>query len=451
MEQEELKRKLLGLWEKTTHNPKDYLAVLFNYYFDMRYIEYKEQDGKVVSALCGIPYDFGYGSQRLKGLYIISLTSEEGFRKKGILSDLLFNFNQRLKEEFDFTFLIPHTELLADYFGTQGYFNSFFILEERFTPLHDFRNDYLLSLTDSDERIRELKNELMNEIQAIDNKAMHLFSNEQIVRFVEEVEKKSTSSVNLYHTEKDLEYLLDDMTIRNLGTYISYDAENKITGIAFIQKEDNNRIRVVSIYVTDTCSYYVLLDKIKRDFQDYSISVNTSDPKYQTHALIQTAYAAANAKGGDLDSSVSVVEIPLNTNKLLQPLGMVRLLNIGNIIDFIAKTHSDVEFRLHIRNVSLDSNTEEEYESVMVPDYPKNPISEIDKVVSHKFEDLLFVVKNGKLHLEPYDKHKHDTSILNLSVKEFSELVLRKNDSSNLIMEAFGIPRLNLQMRLLPC
>ena len=63
----------------------------------------------------------------------------------------------------------------------------------------------------------------------------------------------------------------------------------------------------------------------------------------------------------------------------------------------------------------------------------------------------IYIVKNGKLSVTPKKEIKDEHSVLNLSTKELSELLLRKNDSSNLIMEAFGIPRLNLQMRLLPC
>lgn len=428
MEQEELKRKLMGLWEKTTHNSKELLGVLFDYYFDMRYIEYIEHEGKIISALCGIPYFFGYGKKQLKGLYIIPLSQEEGYRKKGTLSELLMEFNLRLKEDFDFTFLLPHTALLADYYGTQGYFSSFFILEERFTPLHDFRNDYYLSLNDSDERIRELKIALMDETFVSEFKGNSQFSKNQIIQFIEEIEHKGSSYVNLCHTKNDLEYLLQDHTVKNLNIYISYDAEKKITGIVFTQKEELKRTRVIASYVADSCSYYSLLEFIKNQFPDNSISINTFDPKIQTHAIIQQTYASSNPYGGDLDNTFSSIEIPFNMNKLLQPLGMVRLLRFDTILDFLASKRSDADFKLLIRE-------------------PK----ESDREVNNGSEKRVFVVKNGKCSEESYDKYLHDNTVLKLTPKEVSELLLRKNDSSNLIMEAFGIPRLDLQIRLLPC
>lgn len=415
MEDEELKRKLMGLWEKTTHNTKESLGLLFDFYYNSEYIEYKERDGKVICAICGIPYSFGYGNNKLKGLYILTLTSEEGFQKRGILSELLERFNDRVKEEFDFTFLVPHTELFSDYFGTLGYLSSFYILEERYTSLHDFRNDYLLTLNDSDERIKELKKGLLDELIIEEFDPIN-DSFENIITFIENTERKGSSAVNLCHSSKDLEYLLCRDAIRNLSTFIAYDSDGVVVGVAFAQKEDFKRIRIVANYVSAINVYYALLDHIKHKFDEYSISVNTSDPKLQIQSMIQLNYASTNPAGSDLDNSFNSIEIPFNISKLLQPLGMVRLLRYDRLLKYIAETRSDVDFRLFIRE-----------------------------------DRTLYEVKNGSLNIRSEFDPVKDKNILELSRKEISELLLRKNDSSNIIMEAFGIPRLNLQIRLLPC
>lgn len=424
MEPEELKRKLMGLWEKTTHIPKDLLSSLFDFYFNTDYIEYKEIEGKVVCALIGIPYTFKSGSKKLNGMYMVSLSSEEGFRKKGILSELLSTFNNRIKSEFDFTFIIPATELLADYYGTQGYINSFFVIEERFTPLHNFKNDYYLSLTDSDERIRQLKEILFEQIEVIKNKEEEIFDKDKVISFIREIEKKSTSSVSLCHTQKDLEYILDHETIPNLDYFISHDSDDRITGVTFFHKDEMKRISIVATYVDNTASYYALLNSIKKSYPEYSISIYTSDPKFQVHSIIQQTYASTNIAGGDLDTNIETIEIPFNINKLMQPIGMIKLLRFEKILNFIAETRSDVNFKLHLRNTQ---DKKEEASDMIV-----------------------YIVKNGKLNIVKTLNISTDSNILNLTEKEFSELLLRKNDSSNLIMEAFGIPRLNLQIKLLP-
>lgn len=427
MEIDELKRKLMGLWEKTSHISKEMINNLFDYYFDERYLEYKETEGKIISAVFGIPYQFKYGGNSLKGLYIIPLSTEEGYKKKNKLTDLLYNINFNSREEFDFTFIVPHTNLLADYYGSQGYLSSFFVLEERYTPLHDFRNDYYLSLQDSEERIRELKKNLFDEITAKDISNEKESWKDSICNFIRNNESKGQGALNLCHSQKDILYLLSDDTIRGLNIFIALDSDNKITGLAFTQKEDFTKTKVVAVYVSDLCSYYVLLDTIKRQFSEHSLSVVTSDNKYQSHSIIQKLYASENPKGGDLDNTFSMVEIPFNLNKLLQPMGMVKLIRFDRIMEFIAATRSDVEFKIHIRDFQF-------------PDGDNNP----------ELKKRVYSIKNGKLCYEDVDRIT-DRHVLVLSEKEFSELLLRKNDSSNLIMDAFGIPRLNLRMRLLAC
>lgn len=427
MEVDELKRKLMGLWEKTTHNSKDLLGYLFEYYFDIDFIEYEESDGKIISAVCGIPYYFFYGKNKLKGLYLVPLSSEEGFRKKGVLADLIEKMNQRHGQDFDLSFLIPHTELLADYFGSQGYFSSFYILEERYTPLHDFKNDYQLSLLDCDERIRELKSGLIDELRVVEKSECSKDLIEKAIKFIENVERKGNSSINLCHTDKDLEYILSDSSIRHLNAFIALDSDDNITGVAFVQKEEMKRIKVVAYYVANDAAYFSLLDYIKHKMPDYSISVGTTDAKFHMQSLVQHNYASSNPLGGDLDNTFGSIEMPFNINKLLQPLGMVRLLKFDRIMQFLSESRSDIDFKLHIRDYN---NSDKDF-------------GEKDKTV--------YIIKNGKLIIEQIEDLSRDRSILNLSQKEVSELLLRKNDSSNLIMEAFGIPRLNLQMRLLPC
>lgn len=426
MEAEELKRKLMGLWEKTTHNSKELLSELFGYYFDMDCVEYKESEGKVVSALCGIPYTFGYKPYQLKGLYLIPLSSEEGYQKKGVLGDLINRFNNKIKDEYDFTFLIPHSDLMADYYASQDYLSSFFILEERYTPLHDFKNDFKLSLYDSDERIRILKEALMQEIRVEQMKESDPEMQKSVIDFIRGVEEEKMSSVNLNHTEKDLEYFFSPNSIRKLNFFIAFDSDN-ITGVAVTQKEDIKRTKVLAFYTNDTVNYFALLDKIKRDCPDDSLSVITFDPKYQSHSIIQETYVSSNPAGGDLDNTFSVEVIPFNINKLLQPMGMVKLLNFEKIFSYLASTRSDIQLKLYIRD----------YKSVSNPENDK--------------PNSLFILKNGQFTIEPYHHDKKDGNILILNKKEISELLLRKNDSSNIIMEAFGVPRLNLQMRLLPC
>ena len=86
------------------------------------------KDRSRVSSLMGIPYQFGYGNKKLSGLFLLGLSTEERYRHRGIMSALLEEINQRATKDFDFTFLIPFSDLNAEYYRRRGYFNSFFRL-----------------------------------------------------------------------------------------------------------------------------------------------------------------------------------------------------------------------------------------------------------------------------------------------------------------------------------
>lgn len=414
---QEIKSGIRELWESVFHNSGGFIEEIFNTYFDERYVVYKEISGKIVSALLGIPYTFGYGKHKLRGLYLCKLATEERFRHQGLMSELLEEINERASEEFDFTFLIPASDLNADYYRRRGYFNSFFRLEERFTSMHDFKNDFMVSLSESDERIYDLKMKLFEQLVVRHYDEIQKEGNDEIIEFIKKQEKQPVSSTSLCHTGKDIEFILKERDTNGYHVFISKDTENKITGLAFVRKEEDiKRLKIPAIYVEDMCSYYVLLYQIKRYFQEYSMSVFVTSERYSLSVLTEEVYGAENPDGGDLDLLFGLLETQFDFTKLMEPAGMVKLLNYDRIIEYVASLHNEVHFKLKIRD----------------SEYP------------------LWLVKNGKVSCEERKKGVEDRSILNLTQKEVSELLLRKKDSSSLIMEAFGIPRLILEMKLLP-
>lgn len=417
----DVREQMIELWEKTFHDSKEYISLVFDTYFNEKYIAYHEHEEKIVSSLLGVPYEFGYGSQKLKGLYLCGLATEEKFRHKGLMSDLLEEINNRVSEDFDFTFLIPSSDLNADYYRRRGYFNSFFRLEERYTSIHDFKNDFILSLNESDKRLRELKLNLFNSLRIIRYEQSSEINSQDIINFIQNREKKPKSIVNLCHSQIDLEAVIKENMISGQSILISLDSDNNITGVAFIVKEEMKRIKLPAVYVEDRCSYFAILNYIKKAYNDYSMSVFVDSYSSFSPSIIDDVYGAENPQGSHLETLFGLLETQFDLSKLMEPYGMVRLLRFDNIIQYLAILHKEIDFKLYLRNWK---KTEVERKTV-------------------------FIVKNGNVKIEEYNSCILDRSILNLSIKEFSELLLRKKDSNSLIMEAFGIPRLILEMKLL--
>ena len=181
------------------------------------------------------------------------------------------------------------------------------------------------------------------------------------------------------------------------------------------------RIKLPAVYVEDRCSYFAILNYIKKAYNDYSMSVFVDSYSSFSPSIIDDVYGAENPQGSHLETLFGLLETQFDLSKLMEPYGMVRLLRFDNIIQYLAILHKEIDFKLYLRNWK---KTEGERKTV-------------------------FIVKNGNVKIEEYNSCILDRSILNLSIKEFSELLLRKKDSNSLIMEAFGIPRLILEMKLL--
>lgn len=417
----DIKEGMMELWRKTFHDSNSYIDLIFDYYFNEDYIAWHEENGKIVSALLGIPYSFGYGKAKLKGLYLLGLATDQKYRHRGLMSDLLKEINERAAKDFDFTFLIPASDLNADYYRRRGYFNSFFRLEERFTSIHDFENDFNVSLYGSDERISLLKKRLFQKLTSeiyVDS----LEFKDKIIDFILQQEKKPGSSASLCHTREDLEATLKESLINDSKIFLCLDDDKNITGLAFVRKSDIRRIELPVVYFEDKCTYYALLKEIKKAFPDYSMSVFINSEYYASPAIIDEIYGAENPQGGQLETLFGILETQFDITKLMEPYGMVRLLRFDSIMEYIAETRKEANFKLYIRDLNQDSSGQK----------------------------TILVVKNGKMVKETTSKEILDKSVLNLSVKEISELLLRKKDSHSLIMEAFGVPRLILEMKLIP-
>lgn len=422
MNKNALKQAMIELWEKTFHDSQEYINLIFDNYFNEKYVAYKTEEGKLVAALLGIPYKFGSGNTKLSGLYLCGIATEVPYRRKGFMKSLLDDINKRARDEFDFTFLIPANDLIANYYRNQGYFNSFYRIEKRYTSVHDFKNDFISSLIDSDQRIRNLKISLFNSLKIERFTSDSKVSASKLMEFISNYEHQPHGAVNIIHSHKDLEIIIRENEISDSYIFYSVDKDEILTGVVFARKNEIKRLEIPAMFLSDHATYYALLKFIKDYFHDYSLSVYSTTPLGYQEALTGEFYNVANPDGDMLESLVGFADRPFNFYKLMEPYGMAKLLNFSHIVEYLAQSKPDSEFNLLIKD-SFEN---------------KDELKKIYKVKNGRVFQTFEKIKEGK-----------DKNILELSVKEFSEIVLRRKDANGLIMEAFGIPRLPLEMCLM--
>lgn len=428
MQTEEIKKKMMKLWKDIFHDTDAYISLVFDNYFNPDLIEYVEENGRIVSALLGVPYEFGCGKEKLKGLYLCGLATDEEFRNRGIMNELIERINKSAKDKgFAFTFLIPSSDALINYYSVRGYVNAMYRVEDCYTQIHDFEKDYMSILSREDDRVRKLKTRYYQSLKTtiITDKDTEL--NGQIVSYIHNSESDISTYLSLQHSEKDIDIIIKENTISGGKIAVSQTTDGKLTGIAFLSVDYKKRVVIHKMYYDDNCSMYKILDFVKKSYPDSPISVFCYPEETDRRVLWMKVYGAPSLEGQNIEGAYGISERVYDVSRHARPYGMIRILDVREILKFLADYRSDAKFSILVKGVEPDGTM------------------------------LKCKVREGKINFENLDeseisKQKREDGGMTttcLKTKELFELLFRKKDSSNLIMEAFGIPRIPTNMCLL--
>lgn len=424
MNELELKSKMIKLWKSTFHDSDSYISLIFDNYFDPDLIEYQEESGQLISALLGIPYEFGNGKNKLRALYLCGLATTDEFRNRGIMNNLLENINKKAVDKgYSFTFLIPANDDLINYYSRRKYETSIYRVEDRYTELHEFDTDYLSSIENEDERVIQLKRKVFEFTTADFFDISDSDGRKEIIDFIYKHEHKITSYITLLHSRKDIDLVISDNEISK-GKIIIARNRNNISGVAFIIFDERKRIHVQKAYYDDQGALFRMLDFIKKKYAESPISVYNYPEECNRRTLFEKVYGATFTEGAMTESVYGMAERVYDVSYHAKPYGMMRILDFREILKFIAADRSDSKFSVVIKN------------------------NEEDK------ESLRCDINNGRAtfsSVAPDQLHalvaRSNISVLN--EREFMEITFRKKGSSNLIQEAFDIPRIPINMALL--
>lgn len=122
-----VREQVRRLWQEVFDDDDSFIDLYFSrIYTDS--INYSiEYDGKTVSALQAIPFDFKLGKKILKTAYLSGIATDLCYRCKGFMRQLLDKTHQSLKVQgFDAAWLIPANNYLFDIYATFGYKTAFY-------------------------------------------------------------------------------------------------------------------------------------------------------------------------------------------------------------------------------------------------------------------------------------------------------------------------------------
>lgn len=425
MESTELKDKMKKLWKDTFHDSDSYISLIFDNYFNPEFVEYHEENGKLISALMGVPYVFGNGRNSFNGLYLCGLATLDEYRHRGIMHGLIERINLKAKEhDMTISFLIPASDMLRIYYQGKGYVNGMYRVEERYTDIHNFDNDSLLMINNEEEHIRHIRLKQYENISVIRSADFDDDLRYSIVKYIISNETRQHSFVSLIHSSDDTINMLRENLLSGGEIMVAKDQEGKVVGVVFVTFGDRRRIIIPKIYYDDKYIYYKLLSKVKSVYSESAMSVMRFPEETDRHALWSKVYGASNPDGGMLGGAYGVAERVYNAGMHAQAYGMVRILNLHEILKFVANDRADVKY------------------SILVKDENSGETGMLYKVSKGD-------VKKIPLSGEEFKDAQRNPNITVLTMRDISEIIFRRKDGNSLIMEAFGIPRLAINMALL--
>ncbi len=420
----DIKQKMMKLWKDTFHDSDAYISLVFENYYNPEFIEYHEEKGQVISALLGIPYEFSNGTEKISGMYLCGLATKEDFRHKGIMSELIKKISDKARDKgFVISFLIPASDMLRIYYQSKGYVNAIYRVEERYTEVHDFYKDCLYAINKDDEKVQDYRFKYLEELSVSRLEENDEKSLEKIKDYIQKKEQESKNYLYICHTKKDIDAIVKDNRISSGEIYYIVSKNDEMKGVAFITFDERKRIIIPKIFFDDSCAYFKILDTIKKVHSESPMSIWRYPEEIDRYALWDKVYGAPNPNGL-ASGSYGVAERVFDVSMHSQPYGMIKILNILEILKFIAKDRSVQKFSILVKEDNFSK------EGILYK-------VEANNITSKNVDDT---------QIKHYNSSK-DVTVL--SYRDLLEILLRKKDSSSLIMEAFGLPRISFNMALM--
>lgn len=319
MDIKELKLEMKNLWKETFKDSSEYVDLIFDNYFHPDLLAYRKEDNVLVSALLGVPYAFRSAENgELKGLYLCGLATLPEYRKKGIMSELIEEINHKAeKAGFDFTFLIPSSEMMRPFYAFRGYFNSFYKAE-----LHFVRGHHFISSAN------------FMTLPYIED------SRKEVLDFLCKNSVKGTERYcfNMVHSRKDWEIVLSEAAVSGLPVFLCRD-NDKIVSVAFLDTVDKDRekLRIKEIVSENEEYRNSILQGLEEFYPDRSFSVILSSGnnwQNEVNQIWSPFYVRNNPESAEYED-MSETEQPFPAEHNLHSYAMVRVVNKESFLEKI--------------------------------------------------------------------------------------------------------------------
>lgn len=409
----------MELWRQTFGDSEEYVNLVFGTYFDPRFVEYEEREGRIVSALLGIPRQFGDATRRLSAIYLCGLATSPEFRGRGIMSRLLERVYRRFHDsEYSYIFLIPANRGLQQYYRDRGFAPAFYRSPSRYSSIHDFIREIRIKLSDAEDgeeklilanlenfKVRRLNNEEMSD-NDIPNR---------IIRYVTSTEEKRPG-MGIIHDSNDMSAAIEECRLSGGDIYIVENPEREICALSFLYPGASD----ISIYFmrnSDEISRALMLQKIKNDFADSEIYI-CNDLAQTAETQIRSKYFASAMTEAPTVGSISERDEIFSREENFEIYGMSKILSVSEILKFLNKIKGKLKY------------------SILV----KNEIS--GKIIRYSSDK-----RNGFSYREEEPENVNPEEVM--SERQLATILFRRAKREDMVDIAFGLPSLEGEISLM--
>lgn len=417
----DIRKKMMGLWKGVFHESDAYISLIFDTYFDSSLVEYEMQGEEMVASLFGVPYSFGNSERSIKGLYLCGLATHPQYRSRGIMTRLLARINDKARAAgYAFTFLLPATDGLRKFYEDRDYVNAFYRVTDHYTSLHDFDREYAALLMEQKEKVSELKKRAYDALTTGYVTAGHCDADivARIAGLILRIEEHQ-SDLRIIHTPKDVDAVISGNAVYHGTIYYVCNSRGEVTAAAIATLNDKSVLDVHKVYAIDEGSKFKVLSCAKNANPDASMRVYVSSLEMDRNALWNRTFGFY-APGETAPSAISVTECVYSLAAHAKVYGMVRILDLHEILKFQAESRREIKYSILVKG--RDQYTVEQISA-------KNGQLEVKKIL-----------------VDSLDKSQ---SLSIMSPLAVGSILFRRRDTDNMITEAFGIPSINASASLL--
>lgn len=336
---------MMRLWKDTFADADEYINIVFGNYFNPNLCFTIYAGNKLLSSMLCVEYSFCEKHLCLKSAYQCGLATLPEFRNRGLMRKLIERANSNLyNKQFALSFLIPANDKLRRYYKVSGYVDVAYINSEVYSYSHDYVCYEVLLYCDGTglyECHYNSVNYIVRDVSAIFN---NVSKDELSIGYIKSYKDVCAYLYDAYSMFVALKNTMSDMSLQySFDDFIAICLDNYISGGKILCLTDDNNKPLSIIF----CS------NIGKGSATIQLQVSTSEEAELLLLQILKYFLPEQTAVTVRRYGCPAVE---NREVGQKPYAMVKILNVLEVLKFVADLYRNSEFSILINCDTISEN-----------------------------------------------------------------------------------------------